>query len=128
MAQFALTSKQIDDLRQLLQQRQRQLEAALDAELHAESDSHASITPVSDADWTTADVEADVLIAKAERDASELTETTIALEKVTEGRYGTCETCGEAIGYPRLLAYPSARRCFSCQKTAEARQGVSSKT
>lgn len=123
MSQFALTSKQIDDLRQLLQQRQRQLAAALDAELHADDESHTSITAESDADWATADVESESLIAKAERDAKELAETAAALEKVEDGRYGVCEACGEAIGYPRLLAYPSARRCLACQKGAEARSG-----
>jgi len=125
MSQFALTSKQIDDLRQLLQQRQRQLAAALNAEMHVDGESHTSITSSSDADWTTADVESDSLIAKAERDARELTETATALEKVADGRYGVCEACGEAIGYPRLLAYPSARRCLTCQKGAEARSGLS---
>jgi DnaK suppressor protein len=126
MSQFALTSKQIDDLLQLLQQRQRQLEAVLDAELHADDRTHTSITGESDADWTTADVESENLIAKAERDAKELAETTTALEKVADGRYGLCESCGEAIGYPRLLAYPSARRCLSCQKNTEAHAGLKS--
>ena len=124
MSQFALTSRQIDDLRQLLQQRHRQLAASLDAELHADDESHTSITAESDADWTTADVESESLIARAERDAKELAETAAALEKVEDGRYGVCEACGEAIGYPRLLAYPSARRCLACQKGAEARSGL----
>lgn len=126
MSQFALTSRQIEDLRQLLQQRQRQLAATLNAELHADDASHASITASGDADWTTTDIESDTLIAKAERDARELAETSAALEKVSDGRYGVCESCGEAIGYPRLLAYPSARRCLSCQQNAELRAGVSS--
>jgi RNA polymerase-binding protein DksA len=123
MSQFALTTQQIDDLRQLLLQRYGLLSAAVSADLHADDDSHTSITGTSDADWTTADVDADTLIAKAERDAKELSETAAALEKVDDGRYGVCETCGEAIGYARLLAYPSARRCLSCQKSAETRAG-----
>ena len=124
MAQFALTSGQIDDLKQLLEERERQLKATLNAELHVEDPVHASITTRSDADWTTADVDADTLIASAERHSTALADTSAALEKVADGRYGVCETCGEAIGYARLLAYPSARRCLACQKSEEARSGV----
>lgn len=124
MSQFALTTQQIEDLRQLLLQRHKLLSAAVNADLHIDGDSHTSITGSSDADWTTADVDADNLIARAERDAKELTETDAALEKITEGSYGVCESCGEAIGYARLLAYPSARRCLSCQKSAEVRAGL----
>jgi DnaK suppressor protein len=126
MAQFALTSGQIEDLRQLLQERERQLKATLNAELHVEDPTHTSITADSDADWTTADVDADSLIASAERHAMALADTTAALEKVADGCYGVCETCGEAIGYARLLAYPSARRCLACQRSAEARSGAKS--
>lgn len=123
MAQFALTAGQIDDLKQLLQERDRQLNATLNTELHIEDAAHISITASNDADWTTADVDADTLIASAERHSKALAEISTALEKIADGRYGVCESCGEAIGYARLLAYPSARRCLACQKTAEARSG-----
>ena len=119
MTQIALTPEQIADLKRLLMQRQKLLERTLDVELHADDPSHASITGESDADWAAADAEADVLIAKAERDANELTLTSLALDKIADGTYGVCEACGEDIGYPRLLAYPGARRCLSCQEKAE---------
>jgi DnaK suppressor protein len=123
MAQFALTTGQIADLKQLLEERERMLQATLNAELHVEDPSQTSITAGSDADWTTADVDADTLIANAERHSKALTDTIAALEKVADGRYGVCESCGEAIGYPRLLANPSARRCLVCQQAEEARSG-----
>jgi RNA polymerase-binding protein DksA len=121
MAQFALTFGQIEDLKQLLEKRESQLKTTLSAELHVEDPAHTSITADNDADWTTADVDADTLIASAERHATALADTSAALEKVADGCYGVCETCGEAIGYARLLAHPSARRCLACQRSAEAR-------
>lgn len=121
MSQFALTTRQIDDLTQLLQQHERQLMAAVNRELHADDATHTSITGGSDADWATADAEADDLLARAERDARELAATSAALEKIGEGTYGICEDCGEAIGYPRLLAYPAARRCLACQQKSESK-------
>lgn len=35
-----------------------------------------------------------------------------ALRKLDEGTYGTCETCGEAIGEARLEAMPASRYCI----------------
>ena len=37
-----------------------------------------------------------------------------ALEQLSQGRYGVCETCGGPIGAERLEARPSARTCISC--------------
>ena len=124
MSQLTLTSVQIDDLKQLLEERERALKATLSAELHIEDPDYVSITARQDSDWTTADVDADTLIASAERHSTALADTTAALEKIADGRYGVCETCGEAVGYARLLAYPSARRCLACQKSKEARSGA----
>lgn len=111
----ALTSRQIDDLKQLLQVRERQLQATLEAELHVEDPTHASITASSDADWITDDVAADALINNAERHSAALDDTHLALDKVADGTYGACERCSAPVGYARLLAYPSARRCMTCQ-------------
>ena len=35
-----------------------------------------------------------------------------ALEKIDEGSYGQCETCGEDIGDARLEAMPASRYCI----------------
>jgi len=41
----------------------------------------------------------------------ELRELEVALGRVDEGSYGTCEACGEAIPEARLEAQPAARFC-----------------
>ncbi len=125
MSQFALTTKQIADLTALLRQRETTLRVLVKRELHADSASHASLTGGSDADWATADADADDQIARTERDVRELNATAAALAKIGEGRYGVCDECGEAIGYPRLLAYPGAVRCLACQQRHESRTGTS---
>jgi DnaK suppressor protein len=127
MAQFALTPGQVDDLKQLLQERERELVEKLNAELHVEDPAHTSITTNTDADWARADVDADTLIASAERHTAALADTRAALEKIADSRYGVCENCGEAIDYARLLAYPSARRCLACQRRVETRSGTNFK-
>lgn len=44
-----------------------------------------------------------------------------ALEKIEQGTYGTCESCGQAIEAARLKALPHALLCVRC-KTAEERR------
>ncbi len=38
-----------------------------------------------------------------------------ALERVREGAYGVCESCGNRIPAARLKFQPSATRCVECQ-------------
>lgn len=37
-----------------------------------------------------------------------------ALERIENGTYGACDTCGEEIGEARLHAIPEATRCVNC--------------
>lgn len=42
-----------------------------------------------------------------------------ARERIAAGSYGVCVDCGRDIGYERLLAYPTAKRCIDCQREHE---------
>jgi DnaK suppressor protein len=42
-----------------------------------------------------------------------------ALERMDEGEYGSCETCGAEITYKRLLVRPVATQCIDCKTQAE---------
>lgn len=44
-----------------------------------------------------------------------------ALERLEDGTYGICESCGRPIGKLRLQAYPRATLCMSCKSTQERR-------
>ncbi len=71
-----------------------------------------------------AQMEAGVLPADAERMAhtcqmlalleGELSQTTTALRRLSEGTYGVCERCGAPIPLHRLQIVPSALRCGAC--------------
>jgi RNA polymerase-binding protein DksA len=37
-----------------------------------------------------------------------------ALNRIEEGSYGICDSCGEEIGEARLAAVPEATRCVKC--------------
>lgn len=44
-----------------------------------------------------------------------------ALERLEDGSYGICESCGNPIGKLRLQAYPRATLCMSCKSKQERR-------
>jgi len=44
-----------------------------------------------------------------------------AIARIDAGTYGTCESCGEAIGKARLQAFPRATLCVSCKQREERR-------
>ncbi len=39
---------------------------------------------------------------------------TEALQRLDEGSYGRCRSCGAPLPYGRLLVMPEARRCAGC--------------
>ena len=42
-----------------------------------------------------------------------------ALQRISDGSYGRCESCGESISPERLEALPYATQCIGCQQRAE---------
>lgn len=46
-------------------------------------------------------------------------QTRKALARIKIGKYGICEDCGQMIDTDRLVIYPEATKCASCQKKRE---------
>ena len=49
-----------------------------------------------------------------------LVEVERALGRLSEGSYGTCESCGRGISKARLQAVPSASLCLGCKQKEES--------
>ena len=47
-----------------------------------------------------------------------LDEIDAAVQRLSAGSYGTCESCGEPIGAGRLDARPLARTCIPCTSSS----------
>ena len=61
-----------------------------------------------------------------EREQGLLSKIDAALEKIDNGEYGECKSCGEDIGRKRLEARPVAELCIDCkaeQEKLERREG-----
>ena len=50
-----------------------------------------------------------------------LAQTERALSRISDGSYGVCESCGQAIGKARLQAFPRATLCVACKQREERR-------
>lgn len=48
-------------------------------------------------------------------------QTKKALTMIKVGKYGICERCGKMIDTDRLMVYPEATFCVSCEKKRERR-------
>lgn len=58
------------------------------------------------------------------QDVGDVRDIKAARERLAAGTYGICTDCGDAIGYERLLAYPTAKRCIHCQRVYEQGKSV----
>ncbi|MGL4176946.1 MAG: TraR/DksA family transcriptional regulator [Dermatophilaceae bacterium] len=102
--------------------------AQLRAELtHAESDlvvlmrdsGDGAGDDQADAGAKTYEREQEISLANNAREMLEQNEH--ALERLDDGTYGACESCGDPIGKLRLQAAPRATLCLTCKTKQERR-------
>jgi DnaK suppressor protein len=60
--------------------------------------------------------EREYAITSLDRDWQTIKELDLALERMENGQYGTCQRCEEEISPKRLRALPWASFCISCQE------------
>jgi RNA polymerase-binding protein DksA len=60
-------------------------------------------------------------IALADNAREMLRQNEHALERLEDGSYGVCESCGQPIGKLRLQAAPRATLCMPCKQRQERR-------
>jgi len=58
--------------------------------------------------------------AREEQLRQRIAELEDALERLQEGTYGICESCGQPIDIERLEALPQTRLCIDCAREQEA--------
>jgi DnaK suppressor protein len=76
-----------------------------------------SSVPIHLADVAPDGLDADVHVLETERGILE--EITAALNRIGDGTFGTCQSCGRPIGEQRLQALPYAALCIGCARTRE---------
>jgi RNA polymerase-binding transcription factor DksA len=117
-----LTARQIRQLEHDLQAQRRGVAAeAHDELMRATQQSYAAVAgEVPDfGDQATASSLADYDNALARRHVEAISEIDDALLRIKAQRFGRCLECGVPMGYARLRAFPTARRCVACQSLHE---------
>ena len=113
--QIAEFAQRIDARKSLLIDEIRQVTARSSSEYYVDL-----IGGVGDSgDEAAASLLRDITEAEVMRDVGEVRDIVAAEGRLATGRYGLCTDCEEPIRYKRLDAYPTAKRCFSCQVIRE---------
>ena len=98
---------------QIARQLQERLDELLGRVARAEDERRMPLS--ADFDEQASDIEAqDALAALEEVALVEIRQVKAALQRVRQGNYGICESCGEEIPPRRLAVVPTAVRCMEC--------------
>ncbi|QVT80801.1 RNA polymerase-binding transcription factor DksA [Nocardioides aquaticus] len=73
------------------------------------------------ADVGASSFERDYELTVLNNERDKLAQIDRALARIDDGTYGRCESCGEAIGKMRLMAFPRATLCLTCKQREERR-------
>jgi DnaK suppressor protein len=71
------------------------------------------------ADQASDSYDRELAFGLSEAERSRLSEVDEALERISKGRYGVCDNCGNPISASRLKALPFARLCVDCKSKEE---------
>lgn len=77
-------------------------------------------------DRATADSDRNFLLRIRDRERKLIMKIQDAIDRIEDGTYGICETCGEEIGQKRLEARPVTTQCIDCKTEAEQREKTGS--
>lgn len=75
--------------------------------------------PGDSGDESMANALADFNVAILDRQILELRDIEAAFRRIENEEYAVCIDCGGEIGFNRLMAYPTAKRCIVCQEQRE---------
>ncbi len=115
-----MNDKQKKHFGAILQAWKGELEGEIDRTIHQLAEK-----PVTEADPNDrASMETDISLELRSRDREGKLIKKIfeALDRLDEGEYGFCETCGVDIGIQRLEARPTAELCIDCKTLDEIRE------
>lgn len=119
----ALNQTQLLKIGQMLDQRYKLLLDEVRDELEkSENQQYAELIghmPADAGDESIGHALADLNLAIIDRHIQEIRDIDAARARIKDGSFGTCIDCGDSIGFERLLAYPTTKRCLVCQQQRE---------
>ena len=116
-----MKKKDLDALKKVLEEEKRRILR------HLEEISETSVadleTPSGDSvDIAALEINQNSLAKIGKREQNHLKKIDAALEKMEDGTFGECESCGEQIAVARLMARPVAQLCIDCKTEQETEE------
>lgn len=115
-----MDEEKLDFFRQLLQEKLEDLLKEAERTVAGMTDSKENFPDPTD----RAAMESDrnFLLRIRDRERKLISKIREAMERIDEGTYGICESCGEDISEKRLTARPVTTLCIECKKRQEANE------
>lgn len=80
---------------------------------------------MDEADLASSDIDQNMRMRLGNRENLYLKKVEQALDRIKEGCYGECTSCGEEVGMKRLEARPTAELCIVCKEEEEKKENLS---
>jgi RNA polymerase-binding protein DksA len=116
----ALHQSQLDQLVEKLKTEYQTLLREVREELENSGDQHRiDLLNSEPGDESIANALADFNVAILDCQIQRLRDIEATFLRIRNEEYGACIDCGGEIGFNRLMAYPTAKRCIVCQEQRE---------
>lgn len=115
-----MSEKQLDHFRQILDTLKQELMEDIERTVHTMQDEATVFADPND----RASQESDIALELRNRDRERklIKKIDETLDRIREGEYGYCDSCGVEIGLKRLEARPTATLCIDCKTLEEMRE------
>lgn len=108
----------LESARQNLLEMKQKLLGEIDSELRAEREGNKD-EGMDTYDLASEERDREINFILSDRERVKLQQIDDALERLDDGNYGVCESCGLEIAEERLTAMPFSRLCRDCQQDQE---------
>jgi DnaK suppressor protein len=110
--------KFLNKTRERLQDMKDRLLADIDSEMRAEREGNKD-EGMDAYDLASEERDREISFILSDRERLKLQQIDDALERIKDGSYGICDSCGLEIAEERLEAMPFTRLCHDCQQDLE---------
>lgn len=117
-----MRAKELDRFKKLLSSQKEEL--LNNTRIIKEEAQHSPDDLADETDLAVSEVSQNLALRLRDRERVLIQKIEIALSKIEDGTYGTCETCEEPIEPKRLEARPVATMCIACKEEQEHKEKV----
>jgi DnaK suppressor protein len=110
--------KFLADLNENLEKMKAKLMAEIDSELKAEREGNKD-EGMDTYDLASEERDREINFILSDRERVKIKQIDDALERMEDGSYGVCESCGLEVAEERIAAMPFTRLCRDCQQDQE---------